>query len=90
MVGNLKTIVENNLVTHLAKPNALTDTSWIRPGLSSWSWWSSTSGRSLRRLKEYVDLADQLNWQYSLVDARWEKMEGGELQDLIEVLRIYK
>ena len=41
MIGDsLADIVESNLVTHVAEPGKISDTSWIRPGRASWSWWS--------------------------------------------------
>ncbi len=77
-------IVESNLVFHLAKPNQLEDTSWIEPGVSSWSWWGDhTSGKNFKKLKDYIDLAKEMGWEYSLVDADWHIMEGGEIEDLV-------
>ncbi len=76
-------IVESNLVHHLARPNTLNDISWIEPGISSWSWWGDhESGKDFEKLKNYVDLADTMNWKYSLVDADWHIMEGGTLEEL--------
>ncbi len=82
---NLETIVESNLVFDLAKPNVLTDISWIKPGRSSWSWWAeSDSPRDFHRLKEYVDFTKEMGWEYFLVDANWNHMEGGTLQELTQ------
>jgi len=80
---DLHTIVENNLVYHLAYPNKIKDVSWIKPGIASWDWWSSRGGRELGRMKAFVDLADDFGWKYSLVDAGWERMQGGSLEDLV-------
>lgn len=48
------------------------DYSWVRPGRVSWSWWSEhQSPQDLDRLRDYIDLAADMGWEYSLVDANW-------------------
>ncbi len=86
IIGNdLGTVVESNMVTNLAKKNQVKDVSWIESGKASWSWWSSTTrGRKLDTLKDYVDLAAEMGWKYSLVDAAWETMQGGTIEELVE------
>jgi alpha-glucosidase len=80
----LSDIVESNMVTHLSKPSKEKDVSWIIPGKASWGWWSSTSGRTVKRLKKYIDLADTMGWKYSLVDAGWENMPDGNISEVID------
>ncbi len=81
----LHTIVESNIVHHLAKPNQLEDVSWIEPGNASWSWWGDhESGKNFAKLRDYVDFAAEMGWRYSLVDADWHIMEGGTLKELAE------
>ena len=76
-------VVESCMTTHLASGNCLADTSWIRPGRASWSWWSKEGGgREYDDLKRYVDLAAEMGWEYSLVDAGWPIMEGGDIEQL--------
>jgi hypothetical protein len=78
------TILESTLSTDLASPSAISDVSWIKPGRSSWSWWSANSSPSnYSALTPFVDLAKQMTWEYSLVDAGWQKMTGGTLQSLL-------
>lgn len=80
---SLSTIVESDLVTHVANPNLLTDTSWIKPGRSSWSWWSDNdSPKDYAKLKRFVDFCTDMGWEYSLVDANWDEMVGGDLEKL--------
>lgn len=80
---NLGTIVESNLVTHLAEQCRLDDKSWIKPGKCSWSWWSDhSSARNYNTLKSYIDLSAEMGWDYSLVDAEWDYMDGGNLEQL--------
>jgi hypothetical protein len=79
----LATIVESSLVTDLAAPSVIADTSWIRPGRASWSWWSDEqSPRSYARVVPFIDLAATLHWEYSLVDEGWPTMQGGTWQEL--------
>ena len=81
---SLGTVIESNMVTNLSKPNVLEDIDWIKPGRASWSWWSSEkSGRNLDSLINFVDLAVQMTWEYSLVDADWNRMPEGEMDSLV-------
>ncbi|MFH0758103.1 MAG: glycoside hydrolase family 97 catalytic domain-containing protein [Bacteroidota bacterium] len=83
--GDLNTIVQSNMVYHLSEPSKIDDTAWIHPGKASWSWWSSTTmGRKLDTLKQYVDLAEAFKLDYTLVDAFWEDMKGGTVEELID------
>ncbi|SMC86523.1 glycoside hydrolase family 97 protein [Kibdelosporangium aridum] len=70
VVGDLATVVESDLVTDLARPSEITDTSWIKPGRAAWSWWGPGTG-NLALQKRYVDYAASQGWEYNLVDAGW-------------------
>lgn len=79
----LSTIVESNMVVKLA-PENLTDAAWVKPGRASWSWWSDPpSPRNFNSLRKFVDLAAEMGWEYSLVDANWDLMKGGDVEQLI-------
>ncbi len=81
----LGTIVESNLVYHLSDANIIGDVSWVKPGRASWSWWSDhASSKDFNKLKSFVDLAKQMGWEYSLVDANWNIMQGGTIEDLVK------
>jgi hypothetical protein len=86
IIGNeLSEIVESNMVTNLADTSGLKDISWIKPGRASWSWWSeSDSPRDYNRLLPYIDLAADMGWEYSLIDANWNRMKNGSLEQLAE------
>jgi hypothetical protein len=86
MIGeNLSTIVESNLVYHLAYPSTVDDISWINPGRASWSWWSDhDSPQDYNELVPFIDLAVEMNWEYSLVDANWNIMKNGDLKKVVE------
>jgi alpha-glucosidase len=72
VVGSLATVTESDLVTDLAAPSKVADTSWIKPGRAAWSWWSSgSSAGSLTAQEKYTDFAARMGWEYVLVDAGW-------------------
>ncbi len=82
---NLAEIVESNLVTHLAKPNQLEDISWIQAGRASWSWWSiNDSPQDYKLLVPFVDMAADMGWEYSLIDANWDLMKNGNVKKLVD------
>ena len=82
---SLGKIVTSDLVYHLAEPSTLTNTDWIKPGKASWSWWYySDSPQDYDQLTPYVDFAAEMGWEYSLVDANWNRMKNGDLKKLSE------
>ena len=86
MVGkSLGDIVQSTLVTHLSAPSILTDDRWVRPGRVSWSWWSDpASPRNQVTLRQFVDLAAEMGWEYSLADANWTEMEKDAISNLVQ------
>ncbi len=80
---NLSDIVESDMVAELNPPSTIQDESWIRPGRSSWSWWSDwPSPKDYSKLKKFVDFSAEMGWEYSLVDANWDLMTGGNVEQL--------
>ena len=81
---DLGNIVESNRVHDLATPNVIGDTSWIAPGLVSWSWWSDhASSRSATAMLPFIDLAAEMGWPYSLIDANWNTISDTAMEDLV-------
>ncbi len=81
---NLGDIVESNLVFDLAEPSRIKDPSWIKPGVSSWSWWSDhDSSQNMAALQSFIDFAAEMNWPYSLVDANWNLISETSMQELV-------
>jgi hypothetical protein len=76
VVGSAASVVQSTLVDDLAGPSKVKDTSWIKPGMSSWSWLaagaSETAQGNLATQESYVDLAKKEGWPYMLVDAGWD------------------
>lgn len=78
-------ILASNLVKHVSPESRVANTSWIKPGLASWSWLvDHDSPQDFDKLKSFVDLAANMGWPYSLVDANWNVMKGGDLAQLAE------
>ena len=77
-------VAESDLVHHLSRPAAIADTSWVTPGRVSWSWWSNHSSlASLDELRDYIDLAAEMGWEHTLVDANWNVHSDDEVRALI-------
>jgi alpha-glucosidase len=65
-------IALETLVTDLAPPSRIADTSWIKPGRASWAWWSYPDGPVTTNLfDEFTDFAAKMGWEYTLFDAGW-------------------
>jgi alpha-glucosidase len=73
-------LVQSDLVRNLATPNQLADTSWIKPGRAAWDrWWpgdynpgsGNKQAMNTATMKEFVDLAADMGWEYQIVDWTW-------------------
>jgi alpha-glucosidase len=65
-------IATATLVTDLAPASRVADTSWIKPGRTSWAWWSYPDGpATAERFNEFTDFAARMKWEYTLFDAGW-------------------
>lgn len=77
IIGSLETIVESTLNEDVAPPSRLRDASWVKPGVSGWSWLDGTkkTQTSLVRQKEYVDYTASQGWPYLIVDDGWKTVD---------------
>lgn len=67
-------IATATLVTDLAPPSSIADTSWIHPGRASWAWWSYPEGSATTELfNRFSDFGARMGWEYTLFDAGWWK-----------------
>ncbi|KAF2162888.1 glycoside hydrolase family 97 protein [Zasmidium cellare ATCC 36951] len=67
-------IVSDTSVTDLSEASQIRDTSWIRPGAASWNWWADSSNPlNYTANKEYIDLASQQHWPYTVLDTSWDQ-----------------
>lgn len=78
-IGKLNTVMESDLGVALAKPSVVTDTTFITPGHSSWSWALLKDDSTVFDVqKKFIDYASTMQWEYCLVDADWDKKIGYE------------
>ena len=83
IIGKLSKIVQSTLVQTLAPPAAF-DSAWVQPGRASWSWLSDhDSSQDPAKLMNFVDLAADMGWEYSLVDANWNRIPEKEFSGLL-------
>jgi alpha-glucosidase len=79
LTDNMADLFESTLETDLAVPAKYDVSSWLRPGVASWSWVilkdDSTVYSAQRR---YIDFAASMNWRYCLIDALWDTQIGYE------------
>lgn len=78
-VGDLATITESTLGTDLALPAIDMDLDKVRPGVASWSWVLYKDDSTIYAVqKRFIDYAAEMNWQYCLIDADWDRKIGYE------------
>jgi len=79
---NDKDLLNNHLVTKLARPSEIKDTSWIKSGKAAWEWWhdamlpgasipSGMENRNTDLYNYYVDFAAANKLEYMIIDAGW-------------------
>lgn len=85
-LGSLPTLMESTLSTDLAAPAIAFDKKLIQPGHSSWSWAILKDDFTVFDVqKKFIDYAAEMHWDYTLVDADWDKKIGYEkMQELVE------
>ncbi|MCF0209365.1 MAG: glycoside hydrolase family 97 catalytic domain-containing protein, partial [Bacteroidaceae bacterium] len=77
---------ESTLVTDVAEPAKIADTSWIQSGVASWIYWAYNHGsQDYQLVNKYTDLAKSMGWPYTLIDAEWDVMKnGGTMEDAVK------
>jgi alpha-glucosidase len=87
-------LIESDLVLNLASPCVLSDTTWIRPGIASWDWWSQMTRPSTAAFKENIEFSGEMGWAYTLLDAGWAKgddiLHTSRTVDMPELLKLGK
>jgi len=91
---NAVALLENDLVYRLARPLALDDVSWIRPGKSTEEWITSrllynvdfVSGLNTDTYRHYIDFAAEYGLEYMMFDAGWsDNDDNTKLNPAIDV-----
>ncbi len=68
-------LIESTVIPSLNEPCQIKDTSWIKPGKTTWTWWNGLAGEpvgfptrlDLRTMKHYVDFCSQHGLAYHAV-----------------------
>ena len=70
---SLDQMSSSDLILNLNPPSVLEDTSWIKPGKTAWSWWSSggDSPVEYHTQKDYIDFAADNGWDFVCLDFGW-------------------
>lgn len=68
---DINDVCATTLVTTLADDSKIEDTSWITPGKSVWSWWTTGDPITVDEQYDYIDAAAELGFEYSLIDYGW-------------------
>jgi alpha-glucosidase len=87
ITDNLADLVESTLGTDLATPAQYDVSSWLKPGIASWSWVILKDDSTIFDVqKRFIDFAATMHWEYCLIDAFWDNKIG---YDLIKQLADY-
>ena len=78
-LGALPTLMESTLGTDLAAPAIKFDAAKVKPGHASWSWALLKDDATVYEVqKKFIDYAADMQWDYTLVDADWDRKIGYE------------
>jgi hypothetical protein len=78
-LGSLSTVVGSTLGTDLAAPAIAFDKQMVKPGHASWSWALLKDDATVYDVqKKFIDYAADMKWDYTLVDADWDRKIGYE------------
>ncbi len=85
-LGSLAQVMESTLGTDLAAPAIPMEKDFIKPGHSSWSWVILKDDFTTFDVqKKFIDYAADMHWDYTLIDADWDKKIGYEkLKELVD------
>ncbi len=72
-------IETSDIVLNLNPPCAIADTSWIKPGIAAWDWWTESFARNVpfkpgmntATMKHYIEFAGAHGFPYMLIDGGW-------------------
>ena len=78
-LGSLASVSESTLGTDLAAPAIAFDKAKVAPGHASWSWALLKDDATVFEVqKKFIDYAADMRWDYTLVDADWDRKIGYE------------
>jgi hypothetical protein len=78
-LGPLATVTNSTLGTDLAAPAVAFDAARVKPGHASWSWGILKDDATVYDVqKKFIDYAADMKWDYTLIDADWDRKIGYE------------
>ena len=85
-------LLSNDMVYRLAAPSKITNTSWIKPGLATWDYWSWWDGRgegakTYDTYKHFIDFAASKGLPYYIIDSGWA-LNGSSLAEARPEIRL--
>lgn len=85
-IGSLSTVMESTLGTDLAAPAVPFDRALVKPGHASWSWPLLKDDNTVYDVqKRFIDYAADMHWDYTLIDADWDKKIGyAKIKELVD------
>lgn len=87
-------LIESDLVLNLASPCVLKDTSWIKPGIASWDWWSQVTRPSTATYSNFIQFSAKMGWPYALLDGGWSSgtniLRGSRSVNIDELVALAK
>ena len=85
-IGDLPGIMQSTLGTDLAVPAISLKNDFVKPGHASWSWAILKDDFTTFDVqKKFIDYAADMHWDYTLIDADWDKKIGYEkLKELVD------
>jgi hypothetical protein len=76
-IGSLATVMQSTLGTDLAAPAIAFDRALVKPGHASWSWALLKDDATVYDVqKQFIDYAADMHWNYTLIDADWDRKIG--------------
>lgn len=91
VADNDKDLLDDDMVFRLSQPNAIGDTSWIKPGKVAWDWWNDWGlygvdfkpGINNRTYEYYIDFAARNGIEYVILDEGWSVNKKADLMQVI-------
>src|SRR5471032_1262573 len=85
-LGSLKTVTNSTLGTDLAAPAIAFDRKLVKPGHASWSWALLKDDATVYDVqKRFIDYAADMRWDYTLIDADWDRKIGyDKVKELVD------
>ncbi|MBP3317821.1 MAG: glycoside hydrolase family 97 protein [Alistipes sp.] len=89
-------LLNEDMVFRLSQPNAIGDTSWIKPGKVAWEWWNNwglygvdfAPGINNRTYEYYIDFAAKNGIEYVILDEGWNVNLKADLMQVIPEIDI--